>query len=232
MSERRARWTNAAVLDALTAFAGQHGCAPTHADLDPARARRAGQPWRAERFRAGDWPSLKVVRARFGTLNAALRAAGLTPLHPSPRRTRGHLGDGEVVLTAIRRWTHRYGEPPVNADWDPSRARRLGQEWRAVRFAAGDWPTLATVRHHFGSLGAAIAAAGLQRPPRGEALAAARLRRASNAVVAASDELLPLRSALQEALRARAAEDDEALRAGLRSVAASALRGAELVDRA
>jgi hypothetical protein len=50
------------------------------------------------------------------------------------------------VLEAIRRWNKRYGEPPTLADWEPLRARERGQEWRAKRFEAGDWPSTRMVR--------------------------------------------------------------------------------------
>lgn len=47
-------------------------------------------------------------------------------------------------------------------DWDPSRARRQGQRWRAARFERGDWPTSRMVRGQFGSFNGAVAEAGLE----------------------------------------------------------------------
>ena len=44
------------------------------------------------------------------------------------------------IIERIREWALLYGEPPTIRDWDPSRARRTGQIWRAERFEAGDRP--------------------------------------------------------------------------------------------
>jgi hypothetical protein len=43
-----------------------------------------------------------------------------------------------AILEAIRRWADDYGGPPTMADWEPSRARRQNQPWRAERWEAGD----------------------------------------------------------------------------------------------
>jgi hypothetical protein len=75
-------------------------------------------------------------------------------------RRRASLTAAEI-LAAIRRWNDLYGEPPAMADWDPYRARRIGQEWRIARYDAGDWPSVKSVRNHFGKLSEAVAAAGL-----------------------------------------------------------------------
>jgi|RhiMetStandDraft_4_1073278.scaffolds.fasta_scaffold2820906_1 hypothetical protein len=32
------------------------------------------------------------------------------------------------------------GEPPSMRDWEPARARRDDQAWRAERFDSGHWP--------------------------------------------------------------------------------------------
>lgn len=106
-----------------------------------------------------------MVRREFGTLTFAVRAAGLTP-RPVPR-IRAKLRGSEEILNAIREWTSRYGDPPTMADWEPSRARRTGQEWRVARYRRGDWPSARSVRNHFGSLTAAVSAAGLQPRPQG-----------------------------------------------------------------
>jgi hypothetical protein len=47
-------------------------------------------------------------------------------------------------------------------DWEPSRARRLGQNWRAERFESGRWPTAQMVTRQFPSFNAAIEASGLK----------------------------------------------------------------------
>src|SRR6476646_4838049 len=60
------------------------------------------------------------------------------------------------ILEAIRAWSHRYGEPPTVVDWEPSRARRLGQPWRAARFESGTWPTARMVRLQFNQFNSAV----------------------------------------------------------------------------
>jgi hypothetical protein len=72
----------------------------------------------------------------------------------------------DEVIEALQRWTAIYGEPPRGIDWDPSRARRLGQRWRVDRYRTDRWPTLPIVQRQFGTWSAALSAAGL-RPRRG-----------------------------------------------------------------
>src|SRR4051812_2461702 len=67
----------------------------------------------------------------------------------------------EQILAAIRAWCSLYDEVPCQADWDPHRARRIGQEWRIRRYRTGDWPSLKTVINRYGRLSDAIAQAGL-----------------------------------------------------------------------
>jgi len=152
-----------AILEAIGQWADLYGTPPTMADWEPSRARRLGQDWRAERWHLGDWPTARLVRAHFGTMSAAVRAAGM-PARQAPTRSRRHLASSDAVLDAIRAWYGRYGEPPAMTDWDPSRARSQNQHWRIVRYYEGDWPSINTVRRHFGTLNQAVQAAGL--PPR------------------------------------------------------------------
>jgi hypothetical protein len=146
-------------------WARRFGEPPAMVDWEPARARRLGQAWRAERFEADDWPSSRMVRAQFESFNAAVEAAGLTPRR-APTRVRANLSDPRAVLEAMVEWTRRYGDVPTMADWDPVRARRLNQGWRIARYHQGDWPSARTVAHHFGSFGQAITEAGLVARPR------------------------------------------------------------------
>jgi hypothetical protein len=155
------------VLDAIRLWNERYGEPPTLADWEPSRARARGQEWRLERFEAGEWPSTRVVRYHFGTMSAAIAAAGLRGRR-RPTRVRPHLRSADSVLEAIAAWVERYGETPGMADWDPSRARRAGQMWRVTRFYEGDWPSVATVRRHFGSLNAAVREAGFDPRPQGQ----------------------------------------------------------------
>jgi hypothetical protein len=81
---RRSERTNAEILQRIRQWYELYGEPPTMRDWDPYRARAAGEPWRAERYYAGDWPSVKTVLNRFGRLSAAVAAAGV------PVRRQGH----------------------------------------------------------------------------------------------------------------------------------------------
>jgi hypothetical protein len=177
----------AAVLDAIRRWNELYGEPPTLADWEPARARERKQEWRIERYEAGDWPSARVVRYHFGTLTAATEAAGLKARR-RPTRVRPHMRSPDSILESIRAWVDRYGETPGMADWEPARARASGQWWRVARFYAGDWPSITTVRHHFGSLNAAVREAGFEPRPRGAH--ASRPPNASSADTLAGDVAL------------------------------------------
>jgi hypothetical protein len=151
----------------------------------------------------------------------------------------------EEILKAIRRWNERYGEPPTMADWDPYRARRIGQEWRIERYDEGNWPSMKTVRNHFGRLSHAVASAGLVPRHQGQArprpalalgldvrlhLAHLRAQREGQGTTP-----LVLADAVREVSKAHAADVPEDLRAALIDLAATALSwaaAAELSDPA
>ena len=84
----------------------------------------------------------------------------------------------ETIITKIREWNDRYGEPPCSADWNPSLARWRAQEWRIERYRDGFWPSTNAAKRPFGgSFDAAVRAAGLEphRPgPRRRAAGEAR----------------------------------------------------------
>jgi hypothetical protein len=164
----------ARLIAAMHRWVELHGHPPRLIDWDPARARLYGQHEIAERFeRAGTWPRFTAVRRHFGGMQNLLRAAGYASAPARPARYRVEWTSGEI-LQAIRRWADLYGEPPTMADWDPYRARQNGQAWRIARYDAGEWPSVKTVRNHFGRLVLAIASAGLtprrqgQRRPQAE----------------------------------------------------------------
>jgi len=167
-SRSRPRFTSEEILSKIRAWEASYGSPPTTKDWEPSRALATGQPWRAERFAEGHWPSLGMVQRRFGTFNDAIRQAGFEPRPPRAPIRASKDSERDRILCAIVDWTRRYGAPPSQADWDPSRARRTGQEWRAARFADGDWPSLSAVRRHFGTLSQATEAVGLRARRPGE----------------------------------------------------------------
>src|SRR5262249_11725687 len=109
------------------------------------------------------------ARAALDTLMAAHQADWAHLPAPSQSRfTR------EAIVASIHLWAERHGAPRPVFDWDPSGARRRGEDWRAERFEAGDWPTLAIVKRQFGNMSKAIFHAGL-RPRRGPVRARSHL---------------------------------------------------------
>jgi hypothetical protein len=151
----------ARVIAAVHRWVAEYGRPPRVIDWDPARARHCGRAELAVRFEQADtWPRSTTVRRLFGGWGDLMRAAGYAP---APRRTGRYRVEWTAaeILDAIRRWTDLYGEPPTMADWEPYRARRIGQAWRIERYDAGEWPSVKSVRNHFGRLSHAIASAGL-----------------------------------------------------------------------
>jgi hypothetical protein len=158
-------------------------------------------------------------------MSAAVRAAGLVP-RPSPSRSRRHLPSSEAVIDAIRAWKARYGEPPAMTDWDPARARATGQDWRIARYYEGDWPSIATVRHHFGTLSSAVRAAGLRPRVRGERSASGRQLSADDAdPIERSQQILAFR--VRSVARAAAHKDQRLLAEALNDLAVAAFGWAD-----
>jgi hypothetical protein len=83
----RREWTTGEILAAIRRWERLYGEPPTTADWDPYRARAASQTWRIERYDAGEWPSAKSVRNRFGRFSEAIATAGLTPRRQGQRLT-------------------------------------------------------------------------------------------------------------------------------------------------
>lgn len=225
-------YSKAEIVEAMREWARQYGDPPRSDDLDPARARRQGHSWRAERFLGGTWPSTRMVRHHFRTFGAAVAAAGFDA--PRQRRTKPHLSGPDQVLHAIRAWTRRYGEPPAQTDWDVTRARHLEQQWRIDRYNSGDWPSLVTARAHFGTLGNAVRAAGIEPPVRWEPLeerVQRQLRNSMRLVNEAAGSLGasgpgPLADSLRAVVEARQAADDAALGIALLELAEVSTRWA------
>lgn len=156
----------------------------------------------------------------------------------APRRVRWTAAE---ILQAIRRWNELHGEPPSMADWDPYRARRIGQEWRIARYRDGDWPSSKSVRNHFGRVSEAVAKAGLVPRLQGQ-------QRAQPELAIDDDVLLHLAHlrlahegrpapeslaiAVREVAAARASPEPGDLRASLVNLAAAALAWAKTTDAA
>jgi hypothetical protein len=229
------RYSRPEILEAMRAWAGRYGEPPRVVDWEPARARRLGEPWRAARFESGEWPTAGMVRAQFGQFNAAIEEAGLPARH-RPRRVAAAPAGPEAILVALVAWARRYGDIPTLADWDPHRARTLGQEWRIARYHQGDWPSARTVVNHFGSFSNAVAAAGLlpgdRRTPRvahSAALAAGPVTVARPAATSRQPGIKDLAESLRILAAARRTHDPVSLHAALLDVAAAALACAGIV---
>ena len=119
------RWTEQAMLEALRRWARDHG-APTRATDWNAGTR--GHPCR------------RIVTKRFGSWDAAVRAAGL---HPRPIERKW---SRERTATAMRTWAKTHQRPPRAMDW------KHGGDEHPGRFH---------VWKRFGSWDAALQAAGL-----------------------------------------------------------------------
>ena len=229
--------TEAELIAALRAWAVEHGEPPRAIDWDPARARRLpGHAWRADRFEAGVWPTARMLTKRFGTFNAAVAAAGFKPRR-SPARVRANLAGPDAVLDAIRAWVKLYGDVPTLADWDTARARRLGQEWRVVRYQDGDWPSARTVIARHGSFSAAIRAAGLAPRAPGEQYGDRRPVRTQLRLLVARElsrtaepGLEGFAASLRSLAQARRHENPESIHGALIDVAASALAWAGAIQ--
>jgi len=225
------------IMDAIRRWCDTYGAPPLGIDWEPSRARSKGQAWRAERFEAGTWPTVRMVRRQFPTLGEAIAAAGFRA--PPPRGRKANLAGSGEVLRAIREWTRRFGEPPTQTDLDPYRAKRTRQEWRIDRYHEGDWPSLPTVRHHFGTLSAAVAAAGLEPAARGEGTEGRVTRRRRNRLALVdhvatrqSDHgVIDLAQAIREVAEARSARDAHALERALLALAGTALGWSDRVRR-
>jgi hypothetical protein len=81
------RWTRELIIEKIREWDARYGEPPCSADWNPSLARWRAQDWRAERYRDGVWPSTNAAKRPFdGSFDAAVRAAGLEPHKPGPRR--------------------------------------------------------------------------------------------------------------------------------------------------
>jgi Homing endonuclease associated repeat len=118
------------IVEALRAYHREHALSPRSSEWG----------------RLGLWPDRNTVSHRFGSWNAALKAAGL-----APRLIAKEWSDGEI-LHGLRRFAQDHGRPPRAAD-------RVG--------SLSQYPSPALAVKRFGSWSAALRRAGLQpgNPP-------------------------------------------------------------------
>jgi hypothetical protein len=124
LNSRPMRWTDQAILDALRRWEQVRG-SPLPSDWDNT---------------APDHPTRGLVTKRFGSWDAALRAAGLSAAQPR------HHWSGEQIIRALQAWTTAHKRPPTSSDW---------------RHATSDHPGRVHVWRRFGSWEAALTAAQL-----------------------------------------------------------------------
>ena len=87
---RVTRWTRELIIEKIREWEARYGEPPRSADWNPSLARWRAQEWRTERYREGIWPSTNAAKRPFGgSFDAAVRAAGLEPHRPGPRRRHG-----------------------------------------------------------------------------------------------------------------------------------------------
>jgi hypothetical protein len=81
------RWSRETIIEKIREWNDRYGEPPCSADWNPSLARWRAQEWRVERYRDGFWPSTNAAKRPFdGSFDAAVRAAGLEPHRPGPRR--------------------------------------------------------------------------------------------------------------------------------------------------
>src|SRR3954447_7110432 len=84
---RVTRWSRESIITKILDWNELYGEPPCSADWNPSLARWRAQEWRADRYREGEWPSTNAAKRPFGgAFVAAVRAAGLEPHKPGPRR--------------------------------------------------------------------------------------------------------------------------------------------------
>src|SRR4051794_3179663 len=81
------RWTRELIIEKILEWEARYGEPPCSADWNPSLARWRAQEWRAERYPEGIWPSTHAANRPFdGSFDGAVRAAGLEPPRPGPKR--------------------------------------------------------------------------------------------------------------------------------------------------
>jgi hypothetical protein len=234
------RWTRELIIEKIREWEARYGEPPRSADWNPSLARWRAQEWRAARYREGEWPSTNAAKRPFGgSFDAAVRAAGLEPHRPGPKRRSAaplvpQRGPGRVVEPAApvaavgpaRAVEAVAAQAAVVAELDEAGVARLladadarvraadDQVEAAVRDAAEARREAAAAERRACELGALLAARG-NRLTGGELAALRTSGPAGPAVLAA---------ALKRLASARAAGDRGGLKAALGEVASAAVR--------
>ena len=95
------RWSRDTIIEKIREWNDRYGEPPCSADWNPSLARWRAQEWRAERYRDGIWPSTNAAKRPFGgSFDAAVRAAGLEPHKPGPRRRAAGVARPDVAQRA------------------------------------------------------------------------------------------------------------------------------------
>ena len=224
------RWTREGIITKILEWEARHGEPPCSADWNPSLARWRAQEWRAERYRDGEWPSTNAAKRPFGgSFDAAIRAAGLEPRRPGPKRAAGE---------ARPRVPMRHDRAPVEARAAVLESAPLSGDVEGLDAVIAD--AEARVRASEDQVEAAVRDAAEAR----RALAAAERRaRELSSLVGdgqrrlTAEEMAALRNggggpsgpavlaaALRRLAKARAAGDRGGLRSALGEVASAAVR--------
>jgi hypothetical protein len=203
------RWTRELIITKILEWEARYGEPPCSADWNPSLARWRAQEWRAERYRDGVWPSTNAAKRPFGgSFDAAIRAAGLEPRRPGPKRAAS---------------TARPAVVPRHDD-DVDRVEAVIADADA-RIRASEDQALAAVRE------AREAAAAAQRRARelSALVAGGRRRLTAEEISALRNGGGPsgpavLAAALRRLAKARAAGDRGGQRAALGEIASAAVR--------
>jgi hypothetical protein len=226
---RVTRWTCDSIIEKIVDWNERYGDPPCSADWNPSLARWRAQEWRVERYYADRWPSTNAVKRAFGgSFDAAVRAAGLEPARPGPRRAAG------AARPAVAQRAPATAANAVTGEVTVLERRLAAAERRAER---------AETRLRDARRRARLAndRASRARRSRDRALdeADARVRAALDQAEAAARDAealrrnqlaggpagpAPLAAALRTLASARASGDRQGLRRALGEVAASALR--------
>src|SRR5688572_18630008 len=131
------RWTRELIIEKILEWEARYGEPPCSADWNPSLARWRAQEWRAERYREGVWPSTNAAKRPFdGSFDAAVRAAGLEPHKPGPKRRPARTARPAVEQRPPETVPRRVNDALVEAD-ERERAleRRVVELERTIQVA-------------------------------------------------------------------------------------------------